>query len=89
MKKNNTGIYRISVVIDVEADSIEDAYSQVYTALNARLSPADMPFEGWETCDTGWFGPDGQELNIYDIESARMNYFKNFPKKPRAPARGY
>ena len=87
--KSNTGTYRISIVIDVEATSAEDAYGRVNAAMNERIRSADQPFEGWETCDVGWFDPDGNELSIYSIETARQGYFSKNPKKPRAPARGY
>lgn len=61
------GLYRIVVCIDVEAEAPADAYGKVYQQMNASASD-------WESSDE-WFFPDGREVPIDEVNTARMAFF--------------
>lgn len=74
--------YRLVVCIDVEADSLKDAYGKVYEAMGQLPEGLD-----WESSDEA-FDPDGAEIGPKKLQEARMAYLDSvrlldFERDPR------
>jgi len=65
------GTYRIVVCIDIDADSTEDAYGKVYTAMGL-LERENEDIE-WESSDE-WYGPEGNPIPEEDVQAACMAF---------------
>lgn len=63
--------YRLVVMVDVEATSLDEAYGKVYTAMTKTGEP-------WESTDEAFH--DGEQVDADDLQAARMKYLdKKFP----------
>lgn len=62
-----TPTYRICVSIDVDANSIDEAYSKVDSLLSN--APSDI---GWESSDEEWFNSYGEQLDEEEISAVRL-----------------
>jgi len=62
--------YRFVVCLDVEADSLEEAYSELYTS----MGKVDRSSFQWESTDEA-FDPDGNPVTPEEVQEARMSTF--------------
>lgn len=60
--------YRLVVCLDVEAESLKDAYGRVYEAMGKLPEGFD-----WESSDEA-FDPEGELIDVNDLGRARMEY---------------
>lgn len=65
---------RVCVLIDVDTDDPAVAYGRVLHALNKAIT-AEAGFDGWESSDGDWYGPDGEPLTEDQIHSARRKAY--------------
>lgn len=65
---------RIVVCIDVDHDTLEDAYREVYEAMTATGL-------AWESSDE-WFDVDGQQVIEEACQAARMKVFAALTDRP-------
>ena len=63
--------YRFVICLDVNEDTLEEAYEQVYKTMGTVDTE---PFQ-WESTDEV-FDPDGAHVDPEDVQKARMKVFK-------------
>lgn len=63
--------YRLVICLDVEADSLEQAYERVYTTMGT----VDREDFQWESTDEA-YDPDGGEVDAEEMQQARMAVFR-------------
>ena len=63
-------MHRIVVCLDVEAESMKEAYGKVYQTLKA----VDCEDFQWESSDE-WYDPDGGQLPAETVQKIRMEVF--------------
>ena len=59
---------RIVICVDIEKDTPEEAYSELYDRMG-RIAKGDML--EWESTDE-WFGSDGEPMDERAVSEARM-----------------
>ena len=65
--------YRLVICIDVDAESLEQAYGRVHKGMGEANFEG---FEGWESTDENFDG-DGNEVSTEVMALARDKFFKN------------
>lgn len=63
--------YRLIALVDIEAESLEEAYWELYTMMDQATS---LSGNSWESSDE-WFGPDGEAGDPDELQKARMAFF--------------
>jgi len=68
--------FRLVVCIDIEADSLQEAYGKLWRGM------APTVFEdAWESSDE-WYGSDGEPGTEEELSDARSAFFQTLPEEP-------
>jgi len=68
---------RVCVLIDVNVDTPHEAYRKVKELLDTHIYVSGNGFDGWESSDSDWYGPDGNALSEAEINAARLGVLNN------------
>ena len=73
----NGKVWRWVVCLDIQADSLVDAYGRLWK----ELGDLDERTQGsiqWESTDEA-FNPDGDQLLVKELEACRTAFFDSLP----------
>lgn len=66
--------YRITIALDVEAASLDEAYLRVYR----KMATVDIQDFSWESTDE-WFDNDGEQVDKDVVQETRLRVFSALP----------